>query len=938
MIDPRTLAASKILEDNNGGAVAVSKPVRAGFTTSTVIAAREMGTKLVCISPTTRIILETVNNPLTGGAMRVPGNHECPLIEDEIKKTPLLKEIPVSLNCEPSQEKKCPLYDSCPMTEIIRNPEFEVAALTYAKVKALMISKGNTAEKIRRALSSANYVLLDEAHILGFGPVATVQACELPEVPDNFASLMMVGELWKELLSQYEDVIVSLMESAETGHAGKHLCKSILILDRLSWKSLIVAWNELWSLVKTSEMDREEILRIRDAIDILSFSRAYAHYVTENDGETGSVWISGSHGKGERALWEFLHNVVPFAGHIYASGTMIEPEEGYFSELSGKSVKQEVFPDLKHASEQVTIIPDTWRLTAWNFNEKLPRIVDQIRQIAEQERQPIYCLCPNARKSKKLEGELKEAGIKGVIVDYYRSDFSMGVSRAERICIGIGMAELPANAMDPRAWGKDEQERWVYSRQLRQQSVHAATWQAINRVRDPEGLQESRVYMIGTRLKEIRELVKWGPNRQATPELKDKLINGNPVKTVSFIITVDQEVEQCKILGEISGKNHSERKTLFDMVERIELYDANLINSENHSISSITIYRDNGVILGIYNFPSNEREIDLTASSLYKVFVNREECFAQQFQDSAGKWGYQKILKLISREVIIDHIKGNKTIGVYEIGLDDDVIWGCFDVDTHDGGSGDEARKKVHSIIDVLRIYGIQFLLESSGTPGSYHVWVSFKRTKTYNAYHFMRQVTREANVEGVEIWPKQQHLDKNGKYGNLVKMPICLHRKTGNRSVFVDADTFEPLEGRILVPGRVVLLELPSPMKGMPKATKRKSVENSKLDYCMVCALKDKVPLEGAEGHMLRVAIAIKAQHCGMREQAAVELFKDQNDFDPKYTRSKIREIWNRDYSPMSCETLRDKCGELVTRSCPFCPLGVRQSSGMVVNEISAS
>ena len=37
---------------------------------------------------------------------------------------------------------------------------------------------------------------------------------------------------------------------------------------------------------------------------------------------------------------------------------------------------------------------------------------------------------------------------------------------------------------------------------------------------------------------------------------------------------------------------------------------------------------------------------------------------------------------------------------------------------------------------------------------------------------------TSEAKVE-CEAWPKQKSLkDKNGKYGNLVKLPVCYHQQ----------------------------------------------------------------------------------------------------------------------------------------------------------------
>lgn len=938
--DPRTKAARSILEDCGNGAVAVSKPVRGGFTTSAVYAAEEMGKRLLCIAPTTRILKETVGAASGGEAVRVPGNVECLLLTEEIREFPILADLPLSLpDCS-----KCPGYDGCAITEILRRPDFEVAALTYAKVQALMLSPSKTSKKIKAILQKADYVLLDEAHTLGFGSVPSCPVGPLPEVPEEFKTLEKIRVLWGELLARHAEVIAELQVKATNGAASQYLSRTAYIPDPLTWKALSGAWSELRKLAKSGEMGRADLLRLRDAIEILSFPWGALHYVSEAEGRAGSVVISGSHGKGERAISEFLHNVVPYAGHVFVSGTLAEPHGGYFAELSGKPVRPVVFPDIKRASERVTLIPDTWKLGSRGFKRALPSIIDQIRQISEREREPIYCLCQSVAKAGVLRSKLREAGVSGVLVDYYRSDMSIGVARSERICIAVGLAEIPANALDPLARGEDEIARWTDSKRLRELAVHAATWQSVNRVRDPEGVTPSWVYLIGVRADEVRELARWGPGRNViVGNVGEKTTNsGRPYRSASLRVVVDEEVERCNILGEDMKGRRSDLRRLPEMVEKIELYDEGLINSENHYILPIHINRLNVAILGIYNFPTIESEIHTTATTLYRAFCHRAEVYAQQFKDSSGHWGFSKMLEDIRLETLIDHVTGKKTIGVYEIGLDDDVTWGCFDVDSHEAGDdGTAAREKVRSICDVLEVYGVPYLLEASGSKGSYHVWVFFKRTRTYNAYRFMRQVASEAKVKGIEIWPKQKKLDKNGKFGNLVKLPICLHNKTGARSAFIDVDTFEPLEGLILVPGRVVLLEIPEltgDAQAMPKARRSPAEESGavcgsgSLDHCMVRALAEGEPLTGGEGHSLRMAIATKAANIGMPPEEAAMLFSGQPDFDFDKSLAKCQEPARYGYSSWSCAKLRDSCGEFVTRWCPTCPFAGPRLRGVVL------
>jgi hypothetical protein len=310
------------------------------------------------------------------------------------------------------------------------------------------------------------------------------------------------------------------------------------------------------------------------------------------------------------------------------------------------------------------------------------------------------------------------------------------------------------------------------------------------------------------------------------------------------------------------------------------------------------------------------------------MFVNRTDCYAQQYKNSrTSKWEFSKITSTLTEDKIKRHVNGEITLGTYEIALDDTVTWCVDDIDSHNGET--DASEKVGRVVGVMRKHSIPFLLEASGSIDSYHLWVLLSRTSTYNAYRFIRQINAEAGVD-CEAWPKQKAVHgKNGKYGNPVKLPICYHQKSGRRSVFIDPDTFEPLEGPIPHPGRVHLLEIPGLSKtescGMPRVSVRQYTNSrvcggNDLDYCMQKALEDNVFLDGSEGHHLRLALAVKAQHIGMTAEKAAQLFQNQSDYDHDISLNKVQETWSYAYNPWSCETLRDKCGSLVKRYCSTC------------------
>ena len=74
--------AKKIIQ---GGSSKVYKPTRSGFTFSAVYAALELGKRMLVVSPTNRILNETIQSAANGTAIKVPANSACPKIQEEIK-------------------------------------------------------------------------------------------------------------------------------------------------------------------------------------------------------------------------------------------------------------------------------------------------------------------------------------------------------------------------------------------------------------------------------------------------------------------------------------------------------------------------------------------------------------------------------------------------------------------------------------------------------------------------------------------------------------------------------------------------------------------------------------------------------------------------------------------------------------------------------------
>jgi hypothetical protein len=923
ILDQRLIDAVKAIIDQ--GSCTVAKPVRAGFTTSCIHACKERNERLLILAPTSRILSETVSNASPGN-IRIPGNVECPMIQESVRSNPILGQLPLFLpNCD-----ECNASEWCDVREILRAEEFQTVSLTYAKLEALMVAVGPTASKIRRKISVAEVVFLDEAHQLSLPNLVHVKISKSVNVPSKYRSLWNIYQEWLKFCSYNSDYEFFLNEDAKEGYLSKNLSINFTNSKSITYERQKKAWGQLWQAAEEGTMSDEDIISMRDIITILSATELAIGFISDGS-KDGTIYFMTGQSRQYQALKEFLNHYAFRSKHLYVSGTLFEPHSGFFSELSGREVKEVLFPDIRGTTKKLTLIPDRWMLSSKNFDEKFPQIIETIKMIAKIEMQPIYLIAPNRKKSERIRTSLEKEGSKAIFIDYYRSDMSIGVKRNERVCIALGMAETPVNSCDALAHGETDEERWIDSRRLRKQGVDASTWQAVNRVRDPAGETESRVYFIGCRQERVLQVAIWGTNRQAILRgIKEtKGSRGEIHKTPIFNIQVDEQINLPKICTDGRNEDHSQRRKISDYIKQVELFDESLMTYKNHAISSIYNYRENVVIF--HNNPIDENEIISTVNAITLAFVSRNDCYAIQYYNSKNsKWNFRKEPSLLDDDIIREHILGYETIGGYNIGPNDEVIWCCLDIDSHKGEVGTEGTAR--KVISTLRSYGIPFLLEASGSSNSYHIWIFTAKTRTYNAYRFIRQVAAESGIK-CEVWPKQKKLCKEG-YGNPVKFPICINKKTGNRSVFLNPDTFDPSIGPIKLPGMVHLYEVGDPsereltgmrrmktMRPFAGGPKRAYSENE-LDYCMNRALEDSLTLDGEAGHNLRVAIVVKAQVIGMNEEETTKLFQHQADYSHDISYGKVVEIRGYDYQPWSCDTLRDKCGKLVVDYCRTCSI----------------
>lgn len=163
---------------------------------------------------------------------------------------------------------------------------------------------------------------------------------------------------------------------------------------------------------------------------------------------------------------------------------------------------------------------------------------------------------------------------------------------------------------------------------------------------------------------------------------------------------------------------------------------------------------------------------------LFLLFVNREDCYAEQ----QGK-GYLAMKEPVTLELIRQHLAGSLTLGFYQL-LKDKVKWGCYDFDKDTLEDFENAKL----LFTYLLKLGHNPLFEMSG-GGDYrcHIWL-FSDTTAAKMQAYLKSICNKTKIYPHEIFPKQTIVGEEG-YGNLVKLPLGINQKTGKKSYFLDSN-----------------------------------------------------------------------------------------------------------------------------------------------------
>ena len=351
-----------------------------------------------------------------------------------------------------------------------------------------------------------------------------------------------------------------------------------------------------------------------------------------------------------------------------------------------------------------------------------------------------------------------------------------------------------------------------------------------------------------------------------------------------------------------------------------------------------------------------------------QLFQGRETVFAKQW---VGDLGYSPVRpeRPINADDIFSHIQGTETYGIYPIRKDNTVKLVCFDVDlpknfaeieedalvTDKSNLLPQVKNICTTAINVFSACSFNskgILIEDTGGRG-YHIWFFFESPiPAVSARKFAYSILKKAKIQ-CEVFPKQNEVAE-GQYGNLIKLPLGLHKKYKQYSSFIDIaekkilsieNPFAYLTEIVPIPVSIIFnitqerakekelkhvrpREAIVPVEAKPKETAGEVEKSPRIgDLVEKCKafsnLKKKAVSQHHLEHAERLALAYIMINTGDGEEVLHHILSNCSDYDRDRTQKEIDYLKARGIKPISCRRLIEQgaCDK-------FCRSEIREQS----------
>lgn len=789
--DPRQKAAYYMMQENGPGAYELHGTTRSGKSLAVAVESVNRGEKIAVITPTNKIKENTFDEKKVRehsdkkdlSVVSLPPNKDCFYNQEMIKDFPglvILPYLPLTEKCckydsdrKRNEASLCEFWGECPVTALVRGDQ-DISVLTYPKLVALSLSamtaesagRMNLATEILEKLHSCTNHQMDEFHMPQRGrkctqtvqtsskkrPVTLIDLNRYSHIED-FKYLGLYLRSFAAILSDpcTQEAINEVESEVQKPDAWKkHLRKIVHNKYRVASNEegepiplddpevLMGAYSEIIELAKEHEdfgFDGNDILELHRIMTITASRNIIVHAEKNRSIKINLVADDILYRKMIQRYTKAIN--LKRSRLIFTSATLGSTNlRDYLP--PGASLKKILHGhkgDPMHTNEKMFILADHKKYSAMgraSIAENMDDIVSSIIQVLDLEGDyRCYVVTRSAQLAKQIEKKLLLAGRWMVLVDYYRSDNTIGVEMSQRVCIAVGLAESPANSFDAITQSAKE------SRAMRIEAVLADTFQAWSRNKDPKGKDVSIVYALGCNFKQCTDVVSWGskwnleflnedlteyevtrenditkPNIIACKDVEDMLRKAGELRNFSSQTSKMQKIPFTILKGENSHFcNYSKEITMNNQ-------DAEYLLGQNVIIK-------NYILVGKYEF-------------LLRITHNREKFLEGDYQ---GGWFTNHAQ--LSDSLIKSHEGGKGVIGVYPIAEDGTVSWICFDVDGH--------PKVEKQIADLNKWYGKEI--------GKIQKW--------YHAAIGVEGITHEIEAEEME-WRSRVFNEMNAKMQDL--------------------------------------------------------------------------------------------------------------------------------------------------------------------------
>jgi len=925
--DKRMQTAFYIYQNLEAGSYLIHKTTRAGCTTALVAESMNRDEQFLCVVPTNWIADKTVvadskkySDLDNADVIHIPANHECLFNKMLCEECPDLKKLPIlplAGTCS-----KCAQFDDCQVTAILRRPDAKGFVVTYKKLAALMMASENRpnamAEKVLDILKTSKNIILDEVHEIQFGDVTSITVYDdffFNRVNlDKYFLMLPNFKYLARVVSQFhlintdpkiKTAIHEVLGGAQDENYWKHhLTKSLsnpspgIVDGENETKVIVGAYNEIIELTKEREKYSLEMNDVLDLYTMLSIVMSKVISVNAiRDQGIIKVNLSAVDQTAIKMVQSYTMSMQSENRRIFlTSATICSYDYGkmFMGGVKPTKISFGVGGDPMNTNSKMLILADSKKYYAIgreSMYNKRDEIVNKVIEILSRwGDDDCIIITLNTREAQKLEKALKEAGHPHGVT-YYKAPEMMGVSSDARIMIAIGIANKPSNAFDVITTNTDESKRMLT------ESIHCDTWQAWSRVKDSGGKVQSLVFALGVTVEECEALTTWGYDRS----LKiDERVNGQ-----KKLIHISCEK------GSITRPLIVKCKNFQEMTKEGSLHKLCKLFPEKHE--KPPIYNNIG------GFCKKTGESLHSSTELIKLILNRPDAYAMQNPNG----GYFKVKNPVSDAIIEKHLEGSLTIGAYQFNLDNQVKWICFDIDSHAPKNveeteldiqkrNDRAESDVERMCNYLTSIDVPFLLEKSGSPHSYHIWVFVDPVDGKKAKQFGMDIKKETGID-CEVFPKQEKIGKDG-YGNLVKVPLATHQIHKSKSqIMVNGAfvrEFDELKIEILDLSGYEVRE-DKPVKKIESKPVLKPVVriNGEIQRDVRPCIKEALTkqLTGTQGHFMRISIVREYYNSGIHDpEELIKLFKGQADFDYNESRRGVMSIIVKESKSVRCDRLR--------------------------------